>query len=133
MIRRATILLGVPVVVAGVVAVPLGLVTGPYQWLCAAVAIALVVPPGLLTLLLAERLAKVSVVGPLLALVVGTAIRLAVGYGGAVLIFFLARPTFHTDPLSYFAWVLGLYLTTLVVETILLARGTAAAPPPPLS
>lgn len=133
MIWRAAILLGVPVVAVAAVAGPVGFVAGPYQWLCAAVATALVVPPGVVTLLVAERLAKVSVVGPLMALVVGTAIRLAVGYGGAVLVFFLARPTFHADPLSYFAWVLGLYLTTLIVETILLAQGTGAAPQPPKS
>ncbi len=133
MIRRAAILLGVPVVAAAAVAGPVGLVAGSYQWLCAAVATAWIVPPGVVTLLVAERLAKASVVGPLLALVLGTAIRLVVGYGGAVLIFFGARPTFHTDPLSYFAWVLGLYLITLIVETILLAQGTGAASQPPKS
>ena len=124
MIRRAAILLGVPVLLAAAVAVPLGVWRGEYQWLCAGVALALVVPPGLVTLILAERLAKTSAFGPLLALAVGTALRLAVGFGGAVVVFLVSKPTFHADPLAYFGWVLGVYLVTLVVETALLARAT---------
>lgn len=122
MIRRAAILLGVPVLLAVAVAIPLGMWRGEYQWLCAGVALALVVPPGLVTLILAERLAKTSVFGPLLALAVGTALRLAVGFGGAVVVFLISKPTFHADPLTYFGWVLGVYLVTLVIETALLAR-----------
>lgn len=121
MIRRAAILLGVPVLLAAAFAIPLGLWRGEYQWLCAAVAVALVVPPGLVTLVLAERFSRTSLFGPLLALGVGTAVRLAVGFGGAVLVFLLSRPTFHVDPISYWGWVLGIYLTTLVTETVLLA------------
>lgn len=128
MIRRAAILLGVPVLLVVAVAIPLGLWRGEYQWLCAGVAVALVVPPGLVTLVLAERLARTSVFGPLLALGVGTAIRLAVGFGGAVLVFVLSRPTFHAEPLTYFGWVLGTYLTALVVETGLLAGMKPSAP-----
>jgi hypothetical protein len=126
-IRNGLILLGVPVLLATVVAVPAGLWRGEYQWLCAAVAVALVVPPGLVTLILTERLAKASVFGPLLAMVVGTAVRLTVGFGGAAAVFFLNRPTFEPDPISFFGWVLGTYLVTLVTETALLANGAAAA------
>lgn len=129
MIRQAAILLGVPVALAVLVAVPLGLWRGEYQWLCAAVAVGLVIPPGLVTLFLAERLAKASLFGPILALAVGTVIRLAVGFGGAAAVFFLNRPTFEADPLSFFGWVLGAYLVTLGTETALLARGVAAPPP----
>ncbi len=125
---RAAILLGVPVVLAAAIAIPLGMWRGEYQWLCAGVAVALVVPPGLVTLILADRLARTSVFGPLLALAVGTALRLAVGFGGAVIVFLVSKPTFHTEPLTYFGWVLGLYLTTLVVETALLANLKPAAP-----
>ena len=121
MIRRAAIMLGVPLGFVLALAVPLGLWRGNYQWLCAAVAVALVVPPGLITLVLADRLARVSVFGPLLALAVGMAVRVAVGFGGAVAVFLAARPTFAGDPFSFLAWLLGVYLTTLVVETVLLA------------
>ena len=37
MIRRAAILLGVPVLLAVAFAIPLGLWRGEYQWLCAGV------------------------------------------------------------------------------------------------
>ena len=128
MIRRAAILLGVPVALAVLVAIPLGMWRGEYQWLCAGVAVGLVVPPGVLTLFVAERLSRSSLYGPLLALVIGTFGRVAVGFGGAALVFFAARPTFHSDPFSYWGWVLGTYLVTLVVETVLLARSGTAEP-----
>jgi hypothetical protein len=125
-IRRAAIMLGVPVGVAVLIAAPLGWFRGEYQWLCAAVAVALVVPAGLVTLVLADRLGKATVFGPILALAVGTAARVFVGFGGAVVVFFAARPTFGRDPLSYLAWLLGVYLMTLVVETALLAGPVGA-------
>jgi hypothetical protein len=124
---RAAILLGVPVALATLVALPLGLWRGEYQWLCAAVAVALVVPPGLVTLILAERLAKASLFGPILALAVGTVIRLGAGFGGAAAVFFLNRQTFEPDPLSFFGWVLGVYLVTLATETALLAQFSSPA------
>jgi hypothetical protein len=126
--RRAAILLGVPVGLAALVALPLGLWRGEYQWLCAAVAVALVVPPGVLTLLASGPLARSSPLGPLLALVVGTFGRIVIGFGGAAAVFFASKPTFHEDPISYWAWVLGVYLTTLAVETPLLARTPTPQP-----
>lgn len=122
MIQRAAILLGVPVLLAALVALPLGLWRdGEFQWLCAGVAVGLVVPPGVVTLLLADRMSRLSVFGPLLALSIGTALRLAVGFGGAVVVFIASKPTFHGAPLVYWGWVLGVYLATLVTETVLLA------------
>ena len=120
MIRRAAILLGVPLGSAVLAAVPLGLWRGSYQWLCAAVAVGLVVPAGLVTLLVAERLGKSSAYGRVAAVFLGTFVRLLVGFGGAVVVFLATKPTFHTDPISFWLWVLGVYLTTLVVETVLL-------------
>jgi hypothetical protein len=129
--RRIAILLGVPVVLAVLVAVPLVLVRGEYQLLCAAVAVGLVVPPGLVTLVLAEKLSRASLFGPLLALAIGTAIRLLVGFGGGAAVFLLSEPTFHDEPLSYFGWLLGVYLVTLATETALLARPAPRTPGQP--
>jgi len=126
-IRRAAILLGIPVGVAVGVAIPLGMWRGDYQWLCATVAVVLVVPLGLITLILADRLARASIFGPLLALAIGTAVRVMVGFGGAVVVFLVAKPTFAHDPFSFLAWLLGVYLTTLIVETVLLAGPIGAA------
>lgn len=122
MTRRAVILIGVPVLIVALVAFPVGLWKGEYQWLCAAVAVGLVVPPGLVTLILADRLTRGSIFGPFLALAIGTAVRVLVGFGGAVAVFFANKPTFSPDPFSFLGWVLGTYLTTLVVETRLLAQ-----------
>lgn len=124
MIRPAALLLVVPVLVATIIAVPLGLWFGPYQWLCASVATALIVPPSVATLIVAKRMAKASPYGQVAALFLGTFVRLAVGFGGAVLVFVLSKPTFHADPISFLLWVLGLYLTMLVVETVLLAQNS---------
>jgi hypothetical protein len=81
-----------------------------------------VVPPGLVTLFVAERLGRTSAYGLLGAVFLGTFVRLAVGFGGAVLVFLLSKPTFQADAISFWLWILGVYLTTLVVETVLLAR-----------
>lgn len=127
MIRRALLLLAVPLGLAAAVAVPLGLWRGPYQWLCAAVAVGLTVPPGLLTLVLAERLGKGTPMARVLAVAVGTFVRLGTGFVGGVLVFLAAGPTFRADPVSFWVWVLGLYLTTLVLETTLLASRRAGS------
>jgi hypothetical protein len=119
---RAAVLLGVPVLLAAAVAVPLGWWRGPQHWLCAAVAVGLVVTPGLVTLVLAERLRRASAAGQVAALALGTAVRLLVGFGGAVLVFVLSKPAFHGEPFVFWLWILGVYLTTLVVETAILAR-----------
>lgn len=119
---RQAVLLGVPVVLTLAVAVPLGFWRGSYHWLCAAVALGLVLPPGLITLLVAERMKRKSPYSQLGALVMGTFGRILIGFGGAVLVFVLSQPTFHGDAISFWMWILGVYLTTLVVETVLLAR-----------
>jgi hypothetical protein len=122
--RQAALMLGLPLVMTVVIATPLGLWLGSYQWLCASVAFALVVMPGLATLIVAKRMSRSSPYGQIAALFLGTFVRLAVGFGGAVLVFLLSKPTFHADPISFLLWLLGTYLTTLVVETILLARNS---------
>lgn len=123
MIRQAAILFGVPVVLAVLVAVPLAQWRGPYQWLCAGVALGLTVPVGIVTLVVAKRLGKASPYGQITAMFLGTFVRLVVGFGGAVVVFFAAGDTFRAEPISFLGWVLGAYLTTLVVEIVLLGHG----------
>lgn len=132
MIGRALVLVGLPVALAVAVAVPLGLWRGEYQWLCAAVAVGLTVPPGLVTLLIAERLGRGSPYGRVLAVVVGTVVRMGVGFVGGVLVFLGAGPTFRADPVSFWVWLLGVYLVTLAAETSLLAGGANARAADPL-
>jgi spore maturation protein SpmB len=119
-IRQAAILFGVPVVIAVLVAVPLAQWRGSYQWLCAAVALGLTVPVGLATLLLANWMSKASAYGQIAAMFVGTAVRMVIGFGGAVVVFVAAGDTFRGEPLVFFGWVLGAYLVNLTVEIALL-------------
>jgi hypothetical protein len=123
-------LVGLTITIAAVVAVPLGLWRGPYQWLCAAVAVALTVTPGVIALALAERLGRGTPAARVLAVVVGTVVRLGVGFGGGVVVFLAAGPTFRSDPISFWLWVLFAYLVTLVIETLLLAGDRRAADAP---
>jgi hypothetical protein len=125
-IRRAAVLLGVPVLLAAGVALPLGMWRGSHHWVFAAIAVGLVVSPGLVTLFLSERLRAGSAAGQVAALVLGTVVRLVVGFGGAVLVFVLSKPRFHEDAIAYWMWILGIYLVALAIETALLAR---ARPP----
>ena len=129
MIRRLAILVGVSVAVTVVVAVPLGLWRGEYQWWCAGVAArGSVVPPGVIALFVAEpagaNVSPWTVAGRSRSVHSdgcwwGSAVRL--------LVFLLSKPTFHADPISFFGWVLGAYLMTLVTETVLLARKSKRA------
>lgn len=128
MIRRVALMVAVPCLVIGLFAVPMGFVLGSYHWLCAAVALALTVPPTVATLIASDRLSRSSPYGRVVALFLGTAVRMVVGFGGAVVVFLAAKPTFHGEqggdyakPLTFLGWVLGAYLTTLVIEMALLA------------
>jgi len=47
-------------------------------------------------------------------------------------VFLGAGPTFRVDPVSFWMWLLGVYLVTLAAETSLLARGTGDLTPNPL-
>ncbi len=120
MIGQAAILVMLPLGLLGLVALPLGLVQGPHQWLCAACAYALTVPAGLATLLVSAELSKSSPWGKVTGVFVGTFIRLFVGLGGGVAVFLGFGATFRSDPVSYWLWLLGAYLLSLIVETTLL-------------
>jgi hypothetical protein len=123
-IRKAVILLGVPLAVGLLTAGPVGLVLGSRQWTFAAIAFGLTVPAGLLTLWLGEWLGKTSQYGPVLALFVGTFVRLVVGFGGGVVVFFVAGPDGRNDKLAFWAWILFAYLVTLAIETAVMAKAT---------
>ena len=122
MIRQAVILLGLPILIVGLVATPLGLLRGPYQWLCSGIALGLTVPAGLVTLVARQRISKTSPYGKVVSLFLGTFVRLVVGFGGGVLVFFASGPTFRVDPVSFWLWLMGVYLITLAVEMVLLVR-----------
>lgn len=122
MMRQAAILLGLPIAIIGLVAAPLGFFLGHYQWLCAGIGIGLTVPAGLMTLLAAEWLSKTSPYGGLIAACAGTFVRLAIGFGGGVLLFFVCGQLFRADPISYWLWLLAAYLTTLTIEMAVLVH-----------
>jgi hypothetical protein len=126
--RRAIVLAVVPLGFAVLIGVPLGLCLGSYQWLCAGIAVGLTIPPGVITLIWTERLSNSSPAARVAALAIGPVVRLLMGFGGAVLVFKLAQPTFQVDPLSFWGWVLGAYLTTLIVETAMLGRKVSERP-----
>jgi len=119
-IRQVAILFGVPVLIAVLVAAPLAQWRGPYQWLCATVALGLTVPVGIATLVIAHRMSKASPFGQIAAMFLGTFVRMVVGFGGAVVVFLAAGDTFRGEPLVFFGWVLGAYLVNLIVEIALL-------------
>jgi hypothetical protein len=120
--RQLLLALAVPLLAGAVVAVPAGLLWGPAQWGLAAVAFGLCVPPGLAVLVLNDYLIRTSPFGRLAALAIGTFIRLAVGFGGGVLVLLLGGVEGRADKLAFVLWLLFAYLTTLAVETVVLAR-----------
>ena len=125
MIRKATVLVGVPLMIGLIVALPVGLLLGSQQWGFAAIAFGLTVPAGLLTLWLGEWLGNTSPYGRVIALFVGTFVRLVVGFGGGVVVFLLAGPSEGRDKIAFWAWILLAYLVTLGVETALMAKTPA--------
>lgn len=132
MTRVAALVVGLPLLIGAVVAVPVGWIRGPVQWQLAGIAFALCVPPGLLVVLLADYLGRVSPYGRVLAVFVGTFVRMAVGFGGGVLIFLAAGFDNRADKVAFWLWLLFAYLVTLVVETVVLSgRQTVPLEPRP--
>ena len=127
MIRSLLLVAGVPLLVGAAVAVPAGVAVGPAQWGFAAVGFGLAVPPGVVVVLVAHYLIRTSPYGRVLAVFVGTFVRLAAVFGGGVAVFFLAGPVERPDRIAFWAWLLFAYLTTLVVETATLARPVSGA------
>ena len=121
MTRLAGLVVGLPLLIGAAVAVPVGWIRGPVQWQLAGIAFALCVPPGVLVVLLADYLGRVSPYGRVLAVFVGTFVRMAVGFGGGVLIFLAAGFDNRADKIAFWLWLLFAYLVTLVVETVVLS------------
>ena len=123
--RRLLIVVGVPLLIGLLVALPLTLTIGPNQGTFFAIAFGLCVPAGLAVVLLHDYLKGTSPYGRIIAMFAGTLIRLAVAFGGGVLVFMLAGPSERNDKIAFWLWILFAYLTTLAVETVLLARQKA--------
>ncbi len=121
MIRKLLLVVGLPLAIGALVAIPVGLIRGPAQWGLAGTAFGLCVLPGLVVVAVGDYLIRTSPYGQLLALVVGTFVRLVAAFGGGVVIFLLAGPVDRADRIAFWLWVLFAYIATLTVETALMA------------
>jgi hypothetical protein len=121
--RRLLTATFVPLAIGTVAAIPLVAMIGPNQAVFAAIAFGPCVVPGLVVVLLHDYLIRTSPFGRIVALALGTVIRLALGFGGGTAVFFLLMDVRErNDKIAYFAWLLFAYLTTLIVETVLFAK-----------
>lgn len=125
MIRNAAVLVGLPLAVGLLVAVPIGVMLGTQHWAFAAIAFGLTIPAGLLTLWIGEWLGGTSQYGRVIALFVGTFVRLVIGFGGGVIVFILIGLEERPDKIAYWFWILLAYLVTLGIETAVMAKATA--------
>ena len=123
--RPAGVLVAVTLAAAAVVAGPLGLLFGPGHWWCGLAAVAAVLPPAVGTLMLTRWWASKSPFGGLFGMAVGVPVRVLAAMAAGAAVFFAARAGGDVadlgHPLKFWLWVLGVYLVTLVAETVLLA------------
>ncbi len=79
---------------------------------------------GLLSFWLALKLLKRGPVGPLLAMVLGLALRSIMGLGGAAIGFTLLNGwnAEEGEKIAFWMWVLAAYIVSLVIESVLLVR-----------
>ena len=79
---------------------------------------------GLLSFWLALKLLKKGPLGPLLAMVLGLALRTTMGLGGAAIGFTLLGGwnAEESDKIAFWLWVLAAYIVSLVIESALLVR-----------
>ncbi len=98
----------------------------PFDWHLGGAAIggALCTISGLLSFWLALKLLKKGPVGPLLAMVLGLALRSALGLGGSAIGFTLLNGwnAEADDKIAFWMWVLAAYIVSLVIESVLLVR-----------
>lgn len=119
--RKILLVAGLPILIGAAVAAPVGLLGGSAHWGFAAIAFGLCVPPGLVGLVLGDYVIRTSPLGRLLAVLVGSFVRLVVGFGGGMVVFLVAGPDGRADRIAFWLWVLFAYLTTLATETALMA------------
>jgi len=126
--RQLLLVAGVPLAVGAAAAGVASVIRGPEQWGFAGIGFGLCVPPALAVVLLNNYLIRTSPFGRVTTLFAGTFVRLAIGFGGGVVVFLLLALEERSDKIAYWAWLLFAYLTVLVVETAVLARPLAASP-----
>ncbi|MCS7272501.1 MAG: hypothetical protein NZ703_15565, partial [Gemmataceae bacterium] len=100
-------LAGGPVLIIGL---PAALVSGLSGQGChltaAAVALALILPPGVLAAWLVQR-QEMSAYGRVAIVMLTSILRLVLGFGGGVALFFLCRHSLGWGPLCFWGWLLG--------------------------
>jgi hypothetical protein len=121
MTGRQAAVLGLPAVLVLLLALPAGSVGGPVHPAAAGVAVGLTVPAAFGTFWLTRWMAARHPQGGVVGMLVGTALRVLVAFGGGAVVFLLT-PMFREAVLGYWVWVLFAYLASLVAETALLVR-----------
>jgi hypothetical protein len=120
--RRLLMVLLLPLLIGLAATIPARLISGSDQWLFFAIAFGLCVPAGLIVVLLHESLVRSSPFGRVVSMGVGTFVRLAICFGGGVIVFLVLRPEERGEKIAFWAWILFAYLTSLVVEMAALAK-----------
>ena len=115
MTGRQVVVLAAPAVVVMLAALPFGRV----HVTAAAVAVALTVPAAFGTFWLNRYMAARHPLGGVIGMLVGTALRLTVAFGGGAAAFLLA-PDLRSAGIVLWLWLLFAYLSSLLAETALL-------------
>lgn len=116
MTGRQAAVLAAPAVLVMLAAVPFG----PVHLTAAAVAVGLTVPAAFGTFGLIRWMAARHPLGVAVGMMVGTALRLTVAFGGGAAAFLLA-PDLRSAGMVFWLWLLFAYLSSLLAETALLA------------
>lgn len=112
--------LGTGVLLAGLAGV-VGAWTDNPHGLAGVTAVFLCVPPACFTIVLTRWLAGRTKFAGLIGMAAGTGVRVVFAVGGGAGIY-LAVSQFREWKYGFWAWVLGAYLTVLIVETAILSR-----------
>ena len=123
--RIAVLFIGIMLVVTGLVVAIVSAIFGPKHTTCGFVGIAICLPPALGTLVLTRWLTARHPFGMLIGLAVGTVARLFIVLVIAAGVFLATRQEPGSplaEPLTFWLWVLFVYLVALITETALLVR-----------
>src|SRR5438067_1921365 len=105
MTGRQAAVLALPGVLVLLLAVPVGLIGGPVHAAAAGVAVGLTVPAAFGTFWLTRWMATRHPLGGVVGMLLGTALRIGVAFGGGAVVFLLT-PAFRETVLGYWLWVL---------------------------